>query len=58
MVRRHAKLAWNIVYYSYDGGRTWNRKSYQAYANAKAAGKLAFNLHDPDFIQERCEVME
>ena len=57
MVRRHAKLSWNIVYYSYDGGASWNRDGKQAYADAKAAGKLAHDIYAPDFVDERCDGM-
>lgn len=35
------KLAWNKVYYSFDGERSWHPTKTAAYLTAKAAGLLA-----------------
>ena len=58
MLKRFAKLSWNAVYYSYDGGATWHKSRSAAYAAAKTAGTLqdANDTNAPCYVQ-RFEVV-
>jgi hypothetical protein len=37
---RRAKRSWGHTYYSWDGGQSWQRNSYEAFCDAHRAGRL------------------